>query len=536
MSLPVSDPGVAEKNSNLFNSQPFIKSSTASATKNISNALNTVSKTINKFKNTVSSTMAARKCSSKHVTKIVSHTGNIIHQTKSAISNTVSNNRHLSFLRSQLSQLNTIDYAAILASVILIIYFIFVTFLSHSHSLMSAYSSNPSYSSSPFSSLFSYFSSSDLVYSKTIHGAGPQKYVYNDAATLSVTHSPYIYPNLAELEEFRRTGRVDADGLKVFSRTHAIVYKPAREKKRWFWNSSKTKNGNVFKGNNNNNKMDREGTDLFEKQHNNPPLVLVVGLDAKRYPRKYLEWVIQDRLKYAQLHGYGLYIRYLQDFEAPAAAASSSGENPTNLEFAKIALMREAMFAFATSAWFWWLDQDAVITNHTFDIGSQLVFNKQKLSQQMLRDTALIPPQSAVHTYKHTAASQVRLIVQQNDMGIDLASFVIRQDPLFGHMLMEYLMDPVHREYQGFQSVGKGKVLNFAVTHMLQWHPLILSRTAVIRSVLGAYPEGFFVAKGGSFRKGDFVYLLKSSLINNRGVLDVDFIMDEWRNVGNYKS
>lgn len=376
---------------------------------------------------------------------------------------------------------------------------------------------------------------SDLIYSKSF-ASKSRGFVYNDALTLTITHSPYIYPDLTKLDEYRKHRYVEAggDGTKVDSKSHAIIYKP--------------RNGRNFKKQVNPKLLHLATTqgDKFEQDHMDPPIVLVVGLDADRYPRKYLELIVQDRLAYAQKHGYGLFIRYLQDFEydddadmtsRPREAGAQGSSKLSPLEFAKIKLMREAMFSFSSSAWFWWLDQDAIIVNHEYDVGTELVYNKEELSRAMLRDSPIIPPESIIHTYKHISGAQVRLILLQNDWGINMSSFMIRQDPLYGRLLMDYLMDPLHRTYQGFRNVGTGKALNFAMTHLLQWHPLVLSRMALVSSsILGAYPEDNFILKGRMYKKGDFVYLLKSSLINNRGVLDVEFIMDEWLIMKNIKN
>lgn len=384
------------------------------------------------------------------------------------------------------------------------------------------------------------------------------RFVYSDAETLSITNQPYIYPDLLQIGEFRRSRRVVlSDGRKAASKTHAILYKNKNKfKSQTFLNNNnydgKTLdlNGNDWKPVVNQNAKHLISTqcDEFEKLHQDPPIVLVLGLDASRYSKRYLELVLKDRMTYAKKHGYGLYVRYLQDFEETRqdddeddsygsgngggyGYGNNNDGNLSPLEFAKAGMMRQAMFAFSTSAWFWWLDQDAVITNHDFDIGTRLVLNKQELARHMQRNSPLVPSSQAstITTYQHTAPTQIRMIVLQNGAGINAASFLVRQDPLYGRVVMEYLMDPALRGYSGIREVGTGNAFNLAVTHMLKWHPLILSRVALVSSsFLGAYPDDRFALRSSGYKKGDFVYLLKSSLVNNKGVLDADFIMDEW--------
>lgn len=377
-------------------------------------------------------------------------------------------------------------------------------------------------------------------------GAVPRKtrgYVYNDALTLSITTEPYIYPDLTKLEEYRTRRAIQLpDGTKVISKTHATLYKPMSKRRsrfgvlvdglktlivgsggrqKPFIKSSSKMNPRIA------HLLATQNSDEFERTLTDPPIVMVLGLDADRYPKHYLDLIVKDRLAYARKHGYGLYVRYLQDFVSEDEKDTTDKISP--LEFTKVGVMREAMFSFSTSAWFWWLDQDALITNHDWDIGADLVYNKDELSNRMLRDKPIIPPESIIHTYKRIPAEQIKLITMQNDLGVNLASFIVRQDQLYGRVLMDYLKDPLQRKYQGFRDVGSGKALNAAMTHLLQWHPAILSRMALVSpAILGAYPEDNTILKGSQYKPGDFVYLLKSSLVAHRGVLDVDFIMDEW--------
>lgn len=342
--------------------------------------------------------------------------------------------------------------------------------------------------------------------------------VFNDAHTVSVVAEPYIYPDLTKLDEYKRYKTIELpDGRKVASSKNSLIYKPSKAAAKSFnaqkWLDNLLKHGGVAQ----------------ELQDANPPLVLVLGLDADRYSKDYLIRVLNDRLAYAKKHGYGLYARYLQDFQPEEETNPEIETKLDPLEWAKTALMREAMYAFSHAAWLWWLEQDAVIMNHEFDIGSQLVFDKQALSQQMIRDAPIIPPESIIHTYKHVPAEQIKFITTQNDAGISMNSYLIRNDQLYGRMLLDYLKDPLHRTYPGFRAAGSGRAVDAAVTHLVQWHPAILSRMALVApSVLGAHPDEGKLLKGISFKKGSFVYLLKSSLLSHRGVQDNDYIADEW--------
>lgn len=341
--------------------------------------------------------------------------------------------------------------------------------------------------------------------------------VFNDAQTVTVVKQPYIYPDLTKLEEYRKHRTVELkDGRKVASNKNAVIYKPDKTAAAHF--SAQNVLGKILGGGN-----------TAELKDANPPLVLVLGLDADRYSREYLANVLADRLAYAKKHGYGLYARYLQDFQPDEETNPEIEAKLDPLEWAKIYMIREAMFSFSKASWLWWLEQDAVIMNPNFDIGSELVFDKEALSKHMIRDTPVIPPESIIHTYKHVPADHIRFITTQNDAGISMNSYLIRNDFLYGRMLFDYLRDPLHRTYPGFRAAGSGRAVEAAVTHLVQWHPAILSRMALVMpSLMAALPEDGKLLKGMAFKKGSFVYLTKSSLLSHRGVQDSDYIADEW--------
>lgn len=338
--------------------------------------------------------------------------------------------------------------------------------------------------------------------------------VFNDAHAVTIVQQPYIYPDLSKIEEFRKFRTVELkDNKKVASAKNSIIYKPEK---------SAASSLNFFgKSLNAGKNTELDGA--------NPRLVLVLGLDADRYSKDYMANVLADRLAYAKKHGYGLYCRYLQDF-IPEEENNPEQEHKLDpLEWAKVNLMREAMFAFSQAAWMWWLEQDAVIMNPKFDIGSQLVFDKEILSKNMIRDAPIIPPQSIIHTYKHVPADQIKFITTQNEAGISMNSYLIRNDQLYGRMLFDYLRDPLHRTYPGFRAAGSGRAIEAAVTHLVQWHPAILSRMALVpTALLGAHASEGKLMQNPTFKKGGFVYLTKSSLLSRRGVQDADYIANEW--------
>lgn len=302
-------------------------------------------------------------------------------------------------------------------------------------------------------------------FSRPQENLGP---VRSGADTMSLVDSPYIYPDLSLLSEYRTSQRMTLmDGSTVSSKKHSYSFHPTA------------------------------GAD-------SPSIVLVVGLDSDM-SQTYLQKVLDNRLSYAQEHGYGLYARYLKDFY-------KEYEPESTLQFAKVSLMREAMFTFKDCKWLWWLDQDAIIMRPEFDLDSDLL-DHESLDQYMIRNLPIPPKGSSVHSYKRVQADQIKFIACQNDRGISTSSFIVSNDGIFGHVVFDYWMDPLHRSYNGFQNFkGHNGYVDASLTHMVQWHPVILSRMALITcNLLGSTPDEGLVMWNQKYHDGDFIYLLHSA-------------------------
>ncbi|CAN6651722.1 probable alpha-1,6-mannosyltransferase Mnn11p [Trichomonascus vanleenenianus] len=318
-------------------------------------------------------------------------------------------------------------------------------------------------------------------------GLAQSKYrgINTGAQTIQFTKSPYIYPDLAYLGDYRARKTIKVSNKFVTASTHSFIY---------------------------------NGDDA-------PEVILVVGLDDT-YPKDHLDNVIEDRLAYAKRHGLGLYIRFLNDF------AKSAGE--PDIEFAKLQLLREAMFSFRDSKWVWWLDQDAIIMNPQSNIVEDLL-EPSKLDKYMIRDAAVVPPESVIHTYKRVPASQIKLIISQNDRGISSHSFVLRNDDLYGRMLVSYWLDPLQQSYHGFQSfTGFNGQLDSSITHMVQWHPAVLSRMALVKQkYLGSRPNDGNVVKDQKFQFGDFVYMVRDT--NEVVAAAPESVANEWEKMKDHR-
>lgn len=223
------------------------------------------------------------------------------------------------------------------------------------------------------------------------------------------------------------------------------------------------------------------GATIF-KSHDAPPkLIIVLALNPEAYKVEYLEKVLENRQRYAKLHGYGLYARYVTDFRDEWETAHTSDLNgKKSWTWAKLSIMRAAMHAFPQSSHFWYLDHSAIITNMDIDVVEQVIA-PSSLGSIMLRDVPVVYDSQDIRTYKHTDPNVVRFIITQDSMGLSTKSFIFcnldtsSKGDVFTKSLLDYWNDPLSRSYQGYNYAETS-----AINHIMQWHPAFLSRTAVI--------------------------------------------------------
>lgn len=230
------------------------------------------------------------------------------------------------------------------------------------------------------------------------------------------------------------------------------------------------------------------------KNRKSPEVVVVTDVDFEKYDKDHLTAIVQNRVDYAQARHYGIYVRWTQEFHPTLA------EENTDRSWAKLLCVRAAMQAFPKTRHFWYIGQDLVIVNYEFDIVSKLLAH-DKLEPLLLKDKPVVPPSGAIHTYKNIKPENVKFLITQDDRGLNTNSFIVEND-LFGKTLMEFWADPLYRKYNNFPMKESS-----ALMHILQWHPVILSKTGLIpqrtiASVHNGDPEG-------GYQEGDLAVLLK---------------------------
>jgi mannan polymerase II complex MNN11 subunit len=131
----------------------------------------------------------------------------------------------------------------------------------------------------------------------------------------------------------------------------------------------------------------------------------------------------------------------------------------------------------------------------------------------MIRDVPVVPPDSVIHTFSHLTTSKTALILTQDGDSLSHDSFLLRnaggspESNDWAKFFLDIWFDPLYRLYN-FQ-----KAEGHALEHLVQWHPTILAKLALVpQRVMNSYNihiadgKGDVVAeKEGLWQEGDFL-------------------------------
>lgn len=242
----------------------------------------------------------------------------------------------------------------------------------------------------------------------------------------------------------------------------------------------------------------------------NPQIVIVTGIDFINIDPVTLVKIIQNRVDYAHLHSFALYSRWIQEF-TPLFEEHRSDAN----KWSRLFIMREAMQAFPNARWFWYLDESTLIARNDLKIDSYIL-KKESLDPILLKNQPIVLPDGAVKTYDNIKAEDVSLIITQTGAGLNTDSFILKND-LYGRALIEFWMDPLFRKYPAFR-----KDESAALSHILQWHPLLLSKTGIVpgRTIASISDDSISIDIEGSKFIQD---MDRSNVIYSQGDLVVNF-------------
>ncbi|KAE8352379.1 galactosyl transferase GMA12/MNN10 family-domain-containing protein [Aspergillus coremiiformis] len=225
-----------------------------------------------------------------------------------------------------------------------------------------------------------------------------------------------------------------------------------------------------------------------------PSLVIVTVLDRARWSRDYIQRITKNRDDYAKRHGYTNFFANLTDYEPTLDNAPRS--------WSVVPAVRHAMASHPHSKYFFYLDAHALIMNPSKSLESHLL-QRSHLDSLMLKDVPVVPPDSIIKTFSHLQPQDVDLILTADNEDLSSGCFVIRQGD-FAQTFLDIWFDPLYRGY----NFAKAEV--HALDHIVQWHPTILARLALVpQRTINAYSKDSSGAGvDGNYKDGDLVIRL----------------------------
>ena len=138
---------------------------------------------------------------------------------------------------------------------------------------------------------------------------------------------------------------------------------------------------------------------------------------------------------------------------------------------------------------FWYLTPNALIINGDLDLEAHIL-EKKRLGDIMLRDQAIIPPNSIIKTFKNQQAQDIQFILTQDTKEVSTESFIIRRTGTelpsrrrtdkgtkeagkneFATFLLDTWFDPLYRSYVRFPKGDRDALVRFPVKTPLIFSP-----------------------------------------------------------------
>ncbi|KAI1083940.1 glycosyltransferase family 34 protein [Whalleya microplaca] len=214
-----------------------------------------------------------------------------------------------------------------------------------------------------------------------------------------------------------------------------------------------------------------------------PPVVIVTVFDDKIESSAYTKNIKENRIQYAEKHGYGTLLAKASDYDLNGSPASWS----------KVVAMRHAITKYPDCKYLWFLDQNAFIMNPHLKV-EDYVMGTSKLESTMLKDLPVVPPDSIIKTFSHLKANDVEFVLTQDKGGLSVGSFIVKNGE-WAKFFLDTWFDPLYRSYN-FQ-----KAEAHALEHIVQWHPTILSKLAIVpQRTINAYATGEY---GEQYKDGE---------------------------------
>ncbi|TAQ84100.1 hypothetical protein B7494_g7581 [Chlorociboria aeruginascens] len=219
-----------------------------------------------------------------------------------------------------------------------------------------------------------------------------------------------------------------------------------------------------------------------------PPVVIVTVLDPDNYSKEYIDNVKENRIEFAKIHGYTVFFPNIKDYDLNGSPSS----------WAKVPATRHALTRYPSSTFVWFLDQNSFIMNPDLDVESHIM-NPKILDNLMIKDKSVVPPDSVIKTFSHIKGADIDMVLTQDKEGLAPGSFILKRGD-WSKFFLDTWFDPLYRSYN-FQ-----KADTHALEHIVQWHPTILSKIALVpQRTLNSYSPSQNTEESGAYKDGDFV-------------------------------
>ncbi|KAI5309036.1 hypothetical protein KEM55_004236 [Ascosphaera atra] len=203
-----------------------------------------------------------------------------------------------------------------------------------------------------------------------------------------------------------------------------------------------------------------------------PGVVIVTVLDEQALSDRYIQRIKQNREDYAKRHG------YVNFFASTSEYAHLLDTSPRS--WADVPAVRHALSLYPRATFFWHLNAHSFITNPSLPLTSH-VLEKHRLEELMIKDTPVVPPDSVIKTFSHLRGEDVDLVVTQDSENLCPGSFIIRNTE-WAKFFLDAWFDPLYRSY------NFAKAETHALDHIVQWHPTMLAKLALIpQRMINAY-------------------------------------------------
>ncbi|TVY53143.1 putative alpha-1,6-mannosyltransferase MNN11 [Lachnellula cervina] len=219
-----------------------------------------------------------------------------------------------------------------------------------------------------------------------------------------------------------------------------------------------------------------------------PPVVIVTVVDEDNYSTQYIKNIKENRIEYARKHGYTTFFPTIKDYDLKGSPIS----------WARVPAVRHALTKFPFTTYVWYLDQNSLIMNPDLAIETHIM-NPKVLESLMIKDQSIVPPDSVIKTFSHLKGENVDMVISQDKEGLAQGSFIVRRGA-WSKFFLDTWFDPLYRSYN-FQRAD-----THALEHIVQWHPTILSKLALVpQRKMNSYGKASVTDESGAYKDGDFV-------------------------------